>query len=61
MTHSVNFDQRINALEFTSAGGDSYYVRTPANPNLAPPGFYMLFVVDGSGVPSTGRIIQIMP
>lgn len=61
VTHSVNFDQRINVLEFTSAGGDSYYVRTPANPNLAPPGFYMLFVVDGSGVPSTGRIIQIMP
>ncbi|PZA08776.1 MULTISPECIES: glyoxal oxidase [unclassified Meiothermus] len=61
VTHSVNFDQRINYLEFTGAGGNSLYVRTPASPNLAPPGFYLLFAVDQSGVPSTGRIIQIAP
>ncbi|MER3490742.1 MAG: hypothetical protein C4328_12875 [Meiothermus sp.] len=61
VTHSVNFDQRFSSLEFTAAGGNSFYVRTPANPNLAPPGFYLLFVVNPQGVPSAGRIVQITP
>jgi hypothetical protein len=34
-------------------------VKTPSSPNLAPPGHYMLFVVNGTGVPSTGRIVRI--
>ena len=31
----------------------------PANANLAQPGYYMLFILNGSGVPSVGSIIQI--
>jgi hypothetical protein len=31
----------------------------PANPNLAPPGWYMLFLVDQQGVPSIASWIQI--
>ena len=30
-------------------------------PTLAPPGWYMLFLVDGAGVPSIASCIQLMP
>ncbi|WP_107693472.1 galactose oxidase-like domain-containing protein [Nitrosospira sp. Nsp2] len=32
---------------------------SPANGNIAPPGFYMLFIVNNQGVPSEGRFIAI--
>jgi len=31
----------------------------PANGNIAPPGHYMLFVVNTNGVPSVARIVQL--
>jgi hypothetical protein len=34
-------------------------VTAPANPNLAPPGFYMLFLLNRNGVPSNGAILRI--
>ncbi|MGH8610637.1 MAG: galactose oxidase-like domain-containing protein [Gammaproteobacteria bacterium] len=34
-------------------------VTPPANSNIAPPGHYMLWVVDSLGVPSQARIIRI--
>jgi hypothetical protein len=33
--------------------------RVPTSTNVAPPGWYMLFVVSDNGVPSVGRFIQI--
>ena len=30
-------------------------------PNIAPPGWYMLFLVDNNGVPSTARWVHIRP
>jgi hypothetical protein len=33
-------------------------VQTPANANLAPPGHYMLFVLNGNGVPSVASIVR---
>ena len=34
-------------------------VTTPASRNLVPPGHYLLFIPNGNGVPSVGRIVQI--
>jgi hypothetical protein len=51
VTHSVNMEQRYVALNF-EAGPDSLTVQAPANPNLAPSGYYMLFIVSSDGVPS---------
>jgi hypothetical protein len=34
-------------------------VTLPASPNIAPPGPYMLFLVNGNGVPSVGRIMIV--
>ncbi len=58
VTHAFNQDQRYVPLSFT-AGAGSLSVQTPANANLAPPGHYMLFILDTSGIPSVAAIIQI--
>lgn len=60
VTHAFNMDQRLNALQFTSSSTTtSVDITAPANPNLAPPGNYMLFIVDSTGVPSIGSIVQL--
>ena len=41
----------------TSVGGVS--VTAPANANPAPPGDYMLFVLNRNGVPSAGKVVRI--
>ncbi|MCC6442759.1 MAG: DUF1929 domain-containing protein [Armatimonadetes bacterium] len=58
VTHANNMEQRINRLAFT-AGPGSLNVTAPSNPALCPPGYYLLFILDGSGVPSTAAIIHI--
>jgi Concanavalin A-like lectin/glucanases superfamily/Domain of unknown function (DUF1929)/Bacterial Ig domain/IPT/TIG domain/Kelch motif len=57
-THAFNMDQRILRLSFSQAAG-GVNVQAPANGNLAPPGYYVLFIVNGSGVPSVGAVIRI--
>ena len=58
VTHSVNMEQRYVPLSFT-ARRRSLVAETPANPNIAPPGVYMLFVIKSNGVPSVARMIRI--
>lgn len=58
VTHSVNFDQRRVVLAHKQAGG-AVSAQLPANGAIVPPGFYMLFVLDASGVPSVARIVQV--
>ena len=57
VTHTVNMSQRLVPLSFTSAGA-SLSVTAPANGNAAPPGYYMLFIVDTNGVPSVASILH---
>jgi len=57
VTHAFNFDQRFLQLTFQQAGG-GLSVQAPADANLAPPGYYMLFIVDTNGVPSVTTIVQ---
>ena len=58
VTHSFNADQRYVPLSFT-VSGTQLTVQAPANGNLAPPGYYMLFVVDTAGVPSVAKFVRI--
>jgi hypothetical protein len=58
VTHAFNMEQRFIPLNFT-AGSQQLDVEMPANGNLAPPGHYMLFIVNGNGVPSVATIVQI--
>jgi Domain of unknown function (DUF1929)/Bacterial Ig domain/Glyoxal oxidase N-terminus len=57
VTHCINMSQRFLPLSF-SAGGSSLTVTAPANADLAPPGNYMLFIVNTSGVPSVASIVH---
>jgi hypothetical protein len=58
VTHSVNMEQRYVPLSFT-AGTGTLNATAPANPNVAPPGVYMLFVTDANGVPSVARMVRV--
>src|SRR5215469_14179887 len=57
-THTFDESQRFMRLSFTQASG-GLNVTMPANGNIAPPGYYMLFILNSSGVPSVAKIIQI--
>lgn len=62
VTHSVNFEQRRIPLTFSVNGaGTTITATAPADPNVAPPGYYMLFIINSSGVPSVAKIVQITP
>jgi Domain of unknown function (DUF1929)/Galactose oxidase, central domain len=57
VTHTFNMDTRYVPLTFT-AGSGSLSVTAPANANLAPPGYYMLFIVTNAGVPSVSTMVR---
>lgn len=58
VTHGFNQNQRMNILQFTPGAG-SVDITAPANANIAPPGHYMLFLVNGNGAPSMGSVVQL--
>ena len=60
-THAFDMDQRMIGLSFTNQGNGTLRVAAPANGNLAPPGYYMLFLVNSAGVPSVAKWMQIRP
>jgi hypothetical protein len=58
VTHSDNMEQGYLPLSF-SAGATGLTATAPANANVAPPGIYMLFIIDGNGVPSIARMVSV--
>lgn len=58
VTHAFDEAQRLVSLNFSPVGG-GISVTLPASANLAPPGMYMLFLVNGNGVPSIGQMIRL--
>ncbi len=59
-THSFDFEQRLIDLSFTAANG-VLTATSPPTGFLAPPGYYMLFILNQSGVPSVAQFIQLSP
>lgn len=59
VTHSYNENQRAMRLNFTGSGTSTIAVTAPARAALAPPGYYLLFIVDSRGVPSVAKIVRI--
>ena len=57
-THAYNMNAGFNSLSFTQTSG-GINVTAPANANLATPGYYMLFIVNSSGVPSVASWIHL--
>jgi hypothetical protein len=58
VTHAFDQGQRLVPLSFSQATG-GLSVTLPASRTTAPPGPYMLFLVNGNGVPSVGRIMLL--
>jgi hypothetical protein len=57
-THADDFDQRYVNLTFTIGSG-TITATAPANGNIAPPGYYMLVIVNSSGVPSVMTFLNL--
>jgi hypothetical protein len=58
-THSFDSNQRLVDLDIISQGAATVAARLTNNPNLAPPGWYMLFIVNLQGVPSIAKWIHL--
>lgn len=58
-THSFDAGQRLVDLNIVGQGGGTMQVDVTNNPNLAPPGWYMLFLTDNNRIPSVARWIQL--
>ncbi|MFF8266407.1 galactose oxidase-like domain-containing protein [Streptomyces sp. NPDC016562] len=59
VTHSSDPNQRFVDLPMTVVNGTTVDLNVTSNPNLAPPGWYMLFAVDANGVPSLATWVHL--
>lgn len=51
VTHSTNNDQRYVGVLINKKNGNTIQVTAPPHGNVAPPGYYMLWVIDNNGNP----------
>ena len=58
-THAEGQDQRYVDLTFSQADSGDLTATAPADGNHAPPGWYMLFILNSSGVPSVASWVQV--
>jgi PKD repeat protein len=58
VTHAFDMNQRLLWLAFTR-GSSALTITAPASGAHAPPGHYLLFLVNGNGVPSVGKIVKV--
>ena len=59
-THSADMNQRYVPLAVrASADGADVDVVSPPNANVAPPGYYMLFLLSEAGVPSRAKFVHL--
>lgn len=59
-THAFDMEQRLVALSFTPGSG-VLNVTAPPNGNIAPQGYYMLFLLNASGAPSLAQFVKLTP
>ncbi|MGH2854324.1 MAG: galactose oxidase-like domain-containing protein, partial [Solirubrobacteraceae bacterium] len=61
VTHSSDPNQREVALPITSNANGQLTVGVTGNDNVAPPGYYMVFLVSSKGVPSVAQWVHVGP
>lgn len=59
ITHHTNTDQRLVPLHFHMHDHCMLRITSPASGNVAPPGYYMLFLLDDYDVPSVASFIRV--
>jgi hypothetical protein len=58
-THSNDTQQRLVDVPFQKLSLCRLRIRIPKEPNLAPPGWYMLSIVDKRRIPSVARWVHL--
>jgi hypothetical protein len=58
-THSMDTEQRLVDLPHQVGGPDELILESPAAPTIAPPGWYMLVVLSGTGAPSHASWVHL--
>ena len=58
-THAFDMDQRLVGLSYVVADSGNLKVTGPPNSNIAPPGYYLLFLLNSAGVPSVASFVQV--
>jgi hypothetical protein len=58
-THGNDMSQRLVRLNVLGNAGGVMTLRAPTGADVAPPGYYMLFVLTADGTPSIARWVQI--
>ena len=58
-THGFNSELRFIWLQIKIKGSSSVTVSAPVNAKIAPPGYYMIHVLNSTGVPSKAKVIKI--
>ena len=59
VTHAFNHDQRYVGCAITGGAGGSVQATAPPDGNHAPPGHYLLFLVDHDRIPSVGAWVHL--
>jgi hypothetical protein len=59
-THHNDYNQRYVQLIAEGVSFDHIDVRAPAQRNLVPPGYYMLFLISAAGVPSEASWVKVL-
>lgn len=59
VTHSSDPNQRFVDLPMSVVDDRTIDLNVTSNPNLAPPGWYMLFGVDANGIPSVAEWVHL--
>ena len=60
VTHANDMGQRVIGLDVTP-GADAVTLSAPQDATVAPPGYYMLFVLNAQGVPSVATWVKVDP
>ncbi|NUS14495.1 MAG: DUF1929 domain-containing protein [Streptomyces sp.] len=60
-THAVDTSQRHLDLQITGRSGNQLTLKAPPSADAAPPGYYMLFLLDDKGVPSVAKWVKLTP
>ena len=60
VTHSLNTDQRYIGLEIHEVKKNLLTVQIPNDSNIAPLGYYMLFILNKGGTPSKAKFVRIV-
>jgi Galactose oxidase-like, Early set domain len=58
-THGFDQNQRYISLRFEKAEGDTIVVTPPESAQIAPEGYYNLFLISEAGVPSAGLSVRV--